>query len=316
MLFRIEDSNGVEPIEREYEPSLCGFPEMQYKELDTYIANQIRKEINGAGDRKILSYSRSLATCILKYDPFADNELHIFQDGGNINSVFFQTQDGDDYCCNYDLLEKILGAKNCEEQQSDLFDGREDENWICLKNFIIDISDNDLIDQYLRLYTKKGRKKMASPQKDSEVVVMVPFNDAVVEQYKSAVFVLYALQYRYGFLNSDDAFRSLVYELQSLPEYRFDGCNYDERQSLLLILCYLKHNWDYEKSISQAIYADFVESKHLSCYYDSILEFHSIVSDSFEEAFHNSDYNDNVVSDLCWKVCYRFLTGQLSDDLD
>lgn len=111
MLFRIEDSNGLDSQEREYDPSAYSLPTIPYNELDYYIADQIRKEVNGSKKRKLLSYSKSLATCILKYDMHGDNELHILQDNGCVNSVLYQTQDGIDYCEYYDLGKKIISAQ-------------------------------------------------------------------------------------------------------------------------------------------------------------------------------------------------------------
>ena len=36
------------------------------------------------------------------------------------------------------------------------------------------LTNNTLIDEYLRHYTNAGKKNLASPEKDSEVVVMIP----------------------------------------------------------------------------------------------------------------------------------------------
>ena len=310
MLFRIEDSNGFDPVLRKYDLEGYEYPELDVLEIDEYIANQIRKEVNGSKKRNLLSYSKSLATCILKYDPYADNELHILNDAGFINSILYQTKEGIHHYEGYYLHEKVFKAVNSVDNEAYITDAK---NRIILKNFILDISDNNLVDLYLRLYTSKGKKKLASPEKDSEVVVMLPMNDVVVEQYLPAIYILYALQYKYGFITNDGAFHELIEKLRQLPDCRFEGCFYDERSALISLICYLKYNWNYEKSISKKIYDDFLKSEHLSLYYDSILEFNAIVRDSFKDAYHNSDYNDNVISDLCWSICYHYLMGEYNN---
>lgn len=77
MLFRIEDISGFGANLRTYNVEDFSKPIIEKTQIDNYIANLIRDEINGAQGRKILSYSKSLATCLLKYNNFTDNELHI-----------------------------------------------------------------------------------------------------------------------------------------------------------------------------------------------------------------------------------------------
>ena len=80
MFFRIQDtsrfSSALSRIENTTEETII----IRKSEFDKCVAKLIRDEINGSKHRCILSYSKSLATCLLKYNKYTDNELHICQD--------------------------------------------------------------------------------------------------------------------------------------------------------------------------------------------------------------------------------------------
>ena len=59
ILFRIEDISGVTPNSREYNIDEFTNYLIDKSKVDEYIAGEIRKEINGSKDRKLLSYSKS-----------------------------------------------------------------------------------------------------------------------------------------------------------------------------------------------------------------------------------------------------------------
>lgn len=301
MLFRIENVNDIDANLRPYCPDDFLCKSVDKAEFDEFIASIIRQEINGAKHRSIWSYSKSLAACILKYNKNADNELHIFNEGINLDSILYVNSNGTLQRASYSLRERLYWGY----ERPFFADGGE----IILKNFVIDVSDNELVDKYLRLFTGKGKKKIASPEKDSEVAVMNPSNDLTIMQYLSTVYTLYALQYRYKFLCCDNARINLISKIQRLHDFRFDGCE-DERYGLVLLVEYLATHWRYEYSISRGIYEYFKQSENLSFYYNSLHEFAAIISEDFDEAYYNSDYNDNVISELCWQVCYRTINGQ------
>ena len=77
-LFRIEDINGFNPITRVYQNENSNYPVIEAGKLDQYIAEEIRKCVNGSRSRSFLSYSKFLTTCLLKYNNYTDNKLHIF----------------------------------------------------------------------------------------------------------------------------------------------------------------------------------------------------------------------------------------------
>lgn len=65
MLFRIEDVSGFEPNYREYEPENYNYIQVDKEDIDSYIATEIRKQINCSNEREVLSYSKSLAMLII-----------------------------------------------------------------------------------------------------------------------------------------------------------------------------------------------------------------------------------------------------------
>ena len=64
MLFRIEDTENIDGCHRQYEIPFDELPRMKMSDLERFISNEVRKEINNANDRKLLSYSKSLGVCL------------------------------------------------------------------------------------------------------------------------------------------------------------------------------------------------------------------------------------------------------------
>lgn len=75
--FRIEDGANCSGILRNYKIKDEDLPVINKNDVEDYIAEEIRKQVNGSKDRKLLSYSKSLGVCLLKYNDYVDNELHI-----------------------------------------------------------------------------------------------------------------------------------------------------------------------------------------------------------------------------------------------
>lgn len=172
MLFRIEDSENEDGVHREYSILPQDLPTMPMSEIEVYIADEIRKEVNGANNRRLLSYSKSLGICLLKYNKYADNEIHL-----NGESVFdyityyeckSQKAEFEVYSLDYALMDLEIEKKNKE---------------VILINFVIDVSDNKLLDSYLLKFTGVGRKRLASPEKDKEVLLFQSPQDLVIKQY-------------------------------------------------------------------------------------------------------------------------------------
>lgn len=295
MLFRIEDISGFDPKLRTYDVDEFTTPTVNKEQIDNYIASKIRDEVNGSKNRNLLSYSKSLATCILKYNKYTDNELHICIINGWKDYITYISPKDNVKCRFYDIQDRING--------NPLFNKT---GKIQLLNFVIDVSNNNLLDEYLKYYTNVGKKIIASPEKDSEVVVMNPPNDLVINQYMDAVYILYALQLKYRFLSNVNVQRALILELDNMDAFRFEYCPH-ERIAFINLILYLSANWQYEYQISKKIYNYSENEEHLSIYYDPILQFHGIMKDDFDESYNLSTYNENVISDLFWKYCGLYL---------
>lgn len=291
MLFRIEDSENEDGVHREYSILPQDFPTMPMSEIEAYIADEIRKEVNGANNRRLLSYSKSLGICLLKYNKYADNEIHL-----NGESVF-------DYITYYECKAQKAGFEVYSLDYALMDLGIEKKNKeVILTNFVIDVSDNKLLDSYLLKITGVGRKRLASPEKDKEVLLFQSPQDLVIKQYSDSVYLLYALLIKYGM--NDYIHDVLIDYVFKLEDFRFEFCEADERAAMIQIIDYLYKNQKLERKMSVAVIMDSFNNGDISGYYDPITQFHDIQNQWFEESFALSDYNDNVISDGIWN-CYN-----------
>ena len=289
MLFRIEDIEASDGHLRRYEIPFENLPRLKMPELECYLAEEIRKEVNNANDRKLLSYSKSLGVCLLKYNKYTDNPLHInvnnmpnyveyYKNNSNMEHEFVP------FDLHYGLNCLAKDHSGCE---------------IILKNFQVDVADNNLLNQYLKMATGTGRKKLASPEKDKEVLLMQSPDDIIIFEYKASVYLLYALVLKYGM--NESVYINLMRKINKLEPYRFDFCGETERCGLIQIIEYLYHNVEAERIMSREVLQDSAKSGHLSTYYDPILELHGILEDDIEDSYMLSDYNSNVVSECIWR---------------
>lgn len=298
MLFRIENSEYVGGIHRNYNIEKENLPMIYMHDLDKFISMEIRKEINGAADRRLLSYSKSLGVCLLKYNKYADNEIHINHSCDYYDYIWYyditnQKPVIDDYNLNYVINKNRDKKQGCHQ--------------IEVRNFAVDVSDNKLLDKYLRIYTGIGRKKMASPEKDKEVLLFQSPDDIVIKQYSDSVFLLYAFVIKYNM--SQSLCDNIIYELAKIDDFRFSYCESDEKMGLILLVQYLYYNQKKEQEIYKAIINGVYNGDSISCYYDPITQFFDIQNNSFLEAAECSDYNSNVVSDCIWE-CYMAILTQ------
>lgn len=288
MLFRIEDNQNIDGCHREYAIPIEKCPQMPMAELEGYIAEEIRKEVNNANDRKLLSYSKSLGVCLLKYNQYTDNELHINRQDSYDWIYYFDWKKRFYDCEVYGLKEGVIGNGF-----------RHNKREITLVNICIDISDNELLDAYLKKITGVGRKKMASPEKDEEVLLMQSPRDIIISDYLDSVYLLYALFLKYGM--KDSIYNKLMRRIFHIEDFRFEFCGETERNALLTIVDYLYHYGKYEVEMSRKVFQDSAEAERISMYYDSILQLHGIQRDDFWDSYMLSDYNGNIVSDWIWE---------------
>ncbi|WP_141503267.1 hypothetical protein [Paenibacillus luteus] len=287
MLFRIEDSENSNGQHREYSIRKERLPQLKLAELEGYLAEEIRKEVNNSKNRRLLSYSKSLGVCLLKYNKYADNELHINKCEA-YNFVYYDDVKANKSKCKpFSLLCGLDDIKIKHKKRE-----------ILLLNFKIDVSNNNLLDSYLRKNTGMGRKKMASPEKDKEVLLMQSPEDMVISTYSDSVYLLYALYLKYGM--DESIYINITNMIYNLEDFRFEFCGERERYALLEIVSYLYINGIYEKEMSDRLLQDSQSSEQMSIYYDSILQLHGIQNESFEDSYMLRDYNDNVISDWIW----------------
>ena len=299
ILFRIEDVDGLDPMLRGYQSKDYISYEVNSKNIDRCIAELIADEINGKKTRSLHSYSKSLATCLLKYNKYADNELHIYIDNCMYsNMLFIKTVTNENYSIAYDITERTYNP-------SILF---ENCGSISMMGFNIDVADNKVLDDYLHKYVSKGRKWTASPEKDNEVVVLNPTYDISIRKHMGAVYVIYALNYRYGFLSDDGNYDRLINKITSYDGYGCNQCN-QELQALVTFVRYLHNEWNFEYSISKPIVEEYLDKPHIS-YYDGIAQLLGIIKDSFEETYNlvNHYQYDNIV---LWalEICRKYLNA-------
>ncbi len=294
MYFRIEQANDFEEPRRMYSIPVELCPYIDVNNINNFIAKEVRKQVNCTRDRNLLSYSKTLATALLKYNKYVDNELHI--------SLEYRI----------DVIRFIDEISNCikEIPYSIIYDKSIYLKMIHGKtriiNFILDVSNNDAIDKYLYLYTGKHKKMFASCEKDAEVLMMQSTEELVVSNYLDAIYLLYALEIRYRFLLDTDIYFALKHEIAFLDERFFENCPW-ERGALQIIIDYLHLYGSVEIERSQGIIQYVKNQEHLSCYYDPILQFLGILEDSFAESYALSDYNSNVVSEVIWNIYKSFL---------
>ena len=292
LLFRIEDTENEQGYHRQYTLPCDALPKLRMSELETYIANEVRKEINNTKDRRLLSYSKSLGVCLLKYNKFIDNELHI----SNIPLNYIEYWDCKQEIINFEKYDICFGLSHKYNHLN---------KKIILLNFSLDVSNNAQVENYLRSNTEKGRKKFASPEKDKEVLLMQSPKDRIISEYIDSIYLLYALVRRHGM--SKKLFFELYKKILTLDEYRFEYCGETERDGILSVLRYLYYYQDYEQDISNRVFQDSEKEDRVSTYFDSIIQLHDIQNNNFEDSRTWSDYNSNIISDWIWELYAEFI---------
>lgn len=207
MLFRIEDTENIGGCHRRYTIPFDELPKMRMSELEKFLASEVRNEINNSNTRRLLSYSKSLGVCLLKYNQYTDNALHISRVPQNC-LWYYDCKKQQQQVISYDMRSGLPAYELNHPNRE-----------IILQNFSLDVSDNNLVDSYLRSHTGVGKKKVASPEKDKEVLVMQSPDDLIVSQYTSSVYLLYALVRKYGM--TETVFQNIHSKIATLEELRF-----------------------------------------------------------------------------------------------
>lgn len=298
MLFRIEDTENIYGNHREYEIPYERLPLLRLSNVEDHIAQEIRKQVNNSKNRSLLSYSKSLGICLLKYNSLSDNPLYIMNRNAEDGFIEYYNENTLEYHLkDYDLSTKIRFKK---------------EKKIKLSNFMVDISKgNSYLNDYLLKKTGKALKKYASPQKDKEVLIMQSSNNIIIEDYLASIYTLYALYLKYSM--NIKIYESLIEEISKLPEFHFQCCGESEREGILLIIDYLYCQGNLEIEMSKKIVEDRMQNDDffITYTYNPLIQLFDTLSQSFEEAYSLSDYNDNIVSDWIWEIYKREITGNI-----
>lgn len=241
--FRIEDENGWSdsPQSRNYDAINDDWNKpIKVEDADAYIAQKIREEVNGSKKRTLFSFTRSLAVALFKYNKWMDNPLiicfsHIpenyieyFDENNNPDSVFYSITS---HLKGYPLLcqLKIKTSK------------------IKIHNFCLAVDDNLYLDNYFRHRTDIGRKKMASPEKDEEVIMLrAPQSRYMISESLPELYIIYALHLKSGFLRDEDIRDELK---EKIMQYAEDCIDKMEANSFRILIDYLAQlNINEEKS--------------------------------------------------------------------
>ena len=292
--FRIEDEHGVSPNLRKYAPdSSAGF-EVNANNADKLIAEEIRDQVNGSGNRSIFSFSKSLGACLFKYNYYGDNPLYIIpcELGSYIDFAVGKYHP--------DFIRRMpYNINNLNYPLKKHFKNKE----IFIKNYVIEVDNNNLLNLYFKNYTDVGKYLRAVPEKDCEVVIRHVESYFTIQDYISEIYLIYALQYKFNFLNRPNVF-SCLYDL---------FCNHteniNEHHAFYMLTWYLKHNWQYEQIISKKILDETKANPRIIAYYDTYFLACDIMNadsrEDIEMAYENSFHYhlSRAISDI-WNVFF------------
>lgn len=299
MIFRVEKYGEIDFNNRYYDVDESNAPVIDKDDIDEYIAEKIRYAINGSKNRQILSYSKSLATCLLKYNKFEDNVLHICRTNSDCNYINYISPKGKEKLREYNLAKRINATRSVFKK-----DGK-----IELLRFVIDASNNEIVDEYLRCYQDKGMKKRISPEKDAEIVIMNPPNDNPIYNYMSFVYMLYALQMKYNILNVFNIRERLIYDIMEMDDFYFyEHCDNQKTICYLIdfLACYCRMGSDYYERELEKCQQFCKDLNNDNCSILSpfdLLLFDCIISQSYADAkelSYSYDAHGDVLSAKLW----------------
>lgn len=292
MLFRIDTSSGFNDKQRQY-----GFQETERisrSKIESFIAEEIAEEINGSNKRRLISYSKSLGVCLLKYNKYLDNELHFLDISSHTCAGYTKLCyriGNQTHCINYFIQYGICDLPFEEVE---------------LVNFLVDVSDNNIVQNYFQKHLKRGKKQFASPEKDKEVVLMRLLNEKVIDADNlDVVYILYGLSIKYDFLRDAKILQGLTCDVyKAFYEGKYSE---DKLQAIICLIHYMAYQGSYERKLSKAIRERNSLSERIPYYFDPIDKYDTIINSSFKEAYEMSYNVENVITNALWKWCKRFL---------
>lgn len=293
MIFRIEDNQNPDGNHRIYEIPIHNLPLIGIDNLEKYVVNEILKEVNNYKQRTALSYSKSLGICLLKYNQYTFNELHINTDIDENHCGFVNILVEDKiYYIPFSIRFGLFLKKNHNFPYL-----------ISLYNYAIDISDNEHLNDLFQDHYFPQKKKFASPQKDHEIVLMQSPNDLIIEQFLPSIYLLFSLALKYGF--SKCQYDRLVYKIRKIDRYRFNDDK--ELHAILKICAYLSNPWNIQ--FEKNIILDISKNSQFSMSNDSNLLISAVDNSSWftleEVADYVYNYQYDVVSEAIIDIFIR-----------
>lgn len=296
MFFRIEDNNGFNPKLREYNKDSFESPFIKSSDADKYIAEEIRKEVNGANERSLFSCTRSLGVALFKYDYYADNFIIIEYDLED--EVRLEVKDTRiERSCYYDILDLNYPLKHLYPNKK-----------IKIFNFSIAVDNDKYLNRYLKAYTGIGKKKFAAVEKDSEVIIKHMNDDIKVSQHIDALYILYALQWRTNFLK---CYYSREYLKNVYDKLEIDK---SEREAFYKITSYLYCELENEKKMSQRILREKLNDSRGFVGCDSYEIAYNLLTPKNFKA-NNWDICWEFPIEEVWKLSTEYLFDELVDEI-
>lgn len=214
---------------------------IKYDNLNTYIADEIRKAVNNDSERLFISYSKSLTVCLLKYNELHNGDLHICLPE-YVNYVSFY--DTENYLNNRPIVQTYNIKKTFNFYNHLL------SKEIIISTLCIKISNNRILNQYLINNTSNriGLKTYASPEKDKELLLYKPKNVFNISSiHMGFVYLLYSLAVTNN-LRKIIVNNLLNYINDEDNDFNIFESGNSDKTALLLIIEYLYRKQKFEKN--------------------------------------------------------------------
>jgi len=310
LYFRTDDENGLSPHERENTDKGVV---LNYHDIDAFIAEEVKNQVNGSKNRNIFSLSKSLATVIFKYNYFSDNPIQI------ITPLYTHARYGG--CAKVYLRNKWgewrskpryipFNTKGDFFKISDrIVDMKRSDCNVLLSNYVLEVSTQRDLHQYLLRHTGVGLKARVSPEKDAEVFIRnidAGWDSVVISQNVDTVYLIYALQYKTDFLLDLEISNGLI---GLLRECISDDIEFNALNKLIY---YFNKLWRLEKLISKKIIYEkiFANSKStdMKIGYDGYWAAYDIMNGKDFRMVWDlcSHYLLNESIECVWKAYYHY----------
>ncbi len=248
MIFRIEDEERLLCSKRKYNRTYMeayeDLDEISADEADKYVADLIRKQVNGCIDSRLFSSTMSLGIALFKYNEDGLNPIICSDLPPEVNGTYLKTG-------HIQLSKGFEYPRDIPFSINDLSfpikkwaDGHDVRIW----QFIVPVNDNDALDRYLKHYTDTHKKIVASPEKDAEIISTDLSDYPKLDTYKDALYILFSLHFRFKILYNENIYEDLQ---RFVRQYILtnDDC---EAYGFIRILSYMNHEYEFKNEIDNS----------------------------------------------------------------